>query len=119
MYNVYVMLLWQSLHNVTKYITSSDLSILIHGVMSLTDTTPCDKLPFLSEGGLCRSRKQDVTVIIILNTCFIIFSQKAVSQAINSHVLTGKNPCINQAIHMLLMHIFCTLHIRILGHHKH
>ena len=38
--------------------------------------------------------------------------------AINSHVLTGKNPCINQAIHMLLMHGFCTLHIRILGRHK-
>ena len=36
----------------------------------------------------------------------------------NNHVLTGKNTCINQAIHMLLMHGFCTLHIHILGHHK-
>ena len=42
----------------------------------------------------------------------------AVSHAINSHVLTNKNPCINQAIHVLLMYGFCTLHIRILGHHK-
>ena len=37
----------------------------------------------------------------------------AVSHAINRHVLTGKNPCINQAIHVLLMHGFCTLHKRI------
>ena len=36
------------------------------------------------------------------------------SHAINSHVLTGKTPCINQAIHELLMHGFGTLHIRIL-----
>ena len=27
----------------------------------------------------------------------------AVSHAINSHVLTSTNPCINKAIHMLLM----------------
>ena len=29
--------------------------------------------------------------------------------------LTSKTPCINQAIHVLLMHDFCTLNIRILG----
>ena len=40
------------------------------------------------------------------------------SHAINSHVLTGKNPCINQAIYVLLIHGFCTLHIRILGRYK-
>ena len=39
-------------------------------------------------------------------------------QAINSHVLTVKNQCINPAIHLLLMHGFCTLDIRILGHKK-
>ena len=45
---------------------------------------------------------------------------KTVSHGINSHVLTGKNPCINQAIHVLLMHGFCTLliRVRILGHNK-
>ena len=37
------------------------------------------------------------------------------SHAINSYVLPDKNPCINQAIHALLMHGFSTLHIRILG----
>ena len=37
------------------------------------------------------------------------------SHAINSHVLIDKNPCINLAIHVLLMHGFCTLHIHILG----
>ena len=33
-------------------------------------------------------------------------------------LLTGKNPCIYQAIHVLLMHGFCSLHIRILGRYK-
>ena len=47
-----------------------------------------------------------------------IVAYKAMSHAINSLVLTDKNPCINQAIHVLLMHGFCTLHIRILGRHK-
>ena len=43
---------------------------------------------------------------------------KPVSHAIDSHVLPGKNPCINQAIYVLLMHGFSTLHMRILGRHK-
>ena len=37
--------------------------------------------------------------------------QPNVSHANNSHVLTCKNPCINQAIHVPLMQGFCTLHI--------
>ena len=37
---------------------------------------------------------------------------------INSHVIAGTNPCINQTIHMLLIRGFFTLHIRILGRHK-
>ena len=40
------------------------------------------------------------------------------SHAINSNVLTGKNLCINQAIHVLLMHGFRTLHQHILGRYK-
>ena len=48
----------------------------------------------------------------------IHYCVKTVSHAINSDVLTGKTPYINQAIHVLLMHGFCTLHIRILGRHK-
>ena len=32
-----------------------------------------------------------------------------------SHVLTGKTQCINQIIHVLLIHGFKTLHIGILG----
>ena len=35
--------------------------------------------------------------------------------AINSHVLTGTNPCINKAIHVLLMHGFVVLRISIPG----
>ena len=35
--------------------------------------------------------------------------------AITSHVLPSKNSFINKAIHVLLMHGFSTLHIRILG----
>ena len=44
-----------------------------------------------------------------------IIAQKAVLHAINSHVLTSTNPCINKAIHMLLMHGFVVLRISILG----
>ena len=37
------------------------------------------------------------------------------SHAINSRVLTGTNPCINKAIHVLLMHSFAVLQISIPG----
>ena len=47
-----------------------------------------------------------------------VIALDAVPHAIISHVLTAKNPCINQAIYVLLMHCFCTLHIRILGRHE-
>ena len=56
--------------------------------------------------------------VILSLSIMTIFAKKAGSQAINSHVLTGKNPCISQAIHVLLMHGFCILHISILGRHK-
>ena len=48
-------------------------------------------------------------------TLTIIIASKAISQSINRHVLTGTNPCINKAIHVLLMHNFLTLRIRTLG----
>ena len=48
----------------------------------------------------------------------VIVAQKGMSHAINSHVSTGKNPCINQAMHTLLMGGFCTLNICILDCHK-
>ena len=50
---------------------------------------------------------------VIMDYCI-----KVVSHAIYSHVLTGKTPCINQAINVLLMHSFCTLYLCILGRHK-
>ena len=56
--------------------------------------------------------------LVSLKASYHIIAQKAVSHPINSHVLTGKKIRINQVIHMLLMHSFFTLHIRILGHHK-
>ena len=37
------------------------------------------------------------------------YCRKTVSHAINSHVLTSTNPCINKAIHVLLMHGFAVL----------
>ena len=37
------------------------------------------------------------------------------SHAINSHVLTSTNPCINLAIHMLLMHGIAVLRITFAG----
>ena len=56
--------------------------------------------------------------LFVLSFLTYIIALKSMSHAINSHVLTDKNPCINQAIHVLLMHGFCALHIRILGRHK-
>ena len=44
-----------------------------------------------------------------------LLHHKAVSHAINSHVLTGKNPCINKEIHVLLIHGFAVLRISIPG----
>ena len=36
-----------SLHSVTKYMsTTSGLSVLIHGIMSLPDAMSCDKMGF-------------------------------------------------------------------------
>ena len=43
------------------------------------------------------------------------YCKKAVSNAINSHVLTDTNPCFNKAIHVLLMHRFAVLQISIPG----
>ena len=37
---------------------------------------------------------------------YFYYCIQPVSHAINSHVLTGKNQCINQPIHALLMHSF-------------
>ena len=47
-----------------------------------------------------------------------IITIKIVPHAINSHVLTNLNPCINKAIYVLLMHECDTLHIRFRGSHK-
>ena len=47
-----------------------------------------------------------------------VFIKSRVPRYINSHVLTGNSPCINQAIHVLLTHGFCSLNIHILGRHK-
>ena len=46
-------------------------------------------------------------------TLFIAY--KAVSHVINSRVLTGEKPCINKAIHALLMHGYATFNIVVPG----
>ena len=56
--------------------------------------------------------------VVYVTVLTMIIAFKSVSHAINSHVLSGLNPCIIQAIHVLLIHCFCTLHIHILGCHK-
>ena len=38
-------------------------------------------------------------------------------QTFNSHVSTGTNPCINKAIHMLLMHEYGTLYTLVPSHY--
>ena len=55
---------------------------------------------------------------LIKGMSFMYDIHRPLSHGINSHVLTSKNPCINQAIHVLLMHGFCTFYIHILDRHK-
>ena len=50
-----------------------------------------------------------------LHSLSVITALKAVSHAINSHVLTGTNPCFNKAIHVLLIHGLAVLPISIPG----
>ena len=38
------------------------------------------------------------------------------SHVVNSRALTGENPCINKAIHALLMHGYATFNMLIPGH---
>ena len=46
----------------------------------------------------------------------LMFYYCIVSHVVNSHFCTSINPCLNQAIHVLLMHSFLlTLGIRIMG----
>ena len=47
------------------------------------------------------------------NIVSVKFRKKTVLHAINSHVLTSTNPCINKAIHVLVMHGFAVLRISI------
>ena len=45
----------------------------------------------------------------------LIIAQKAVSHVINSRALTGERPCINKAIHALLMHGYATFNMIVSG----
>ena len=47
--------------------------------------------------------------------CNLYYFKKAVSQAINSNVGTGTDPCINNAIYVVFTHGFAVLRISILG----
>ena len=40
---------------------------------------------------------------------------KAVPHVINSRALTGEKPCINKAIHALLLHGYATFNMIVLG----
>ena len=50
----------------------------------------------------------------MLDTLTDINASKAVSH-VNSHALTGEKPCINKAIHVLLMHGYATFNMIVLG----
>ena len=62
-----------------------------------------------------------MTATTLLELCIenktIRFSlmQKAVSHVINSRALTGEKPCINKAIHALLMHGYATFNMLVPG----
>ena len=52
---------------------------------------------------------------IVCGVCFVIIAYKAVSYIINSRALTGKKPCINKAIHALLMHGYAAFNMILPG----
>ena len=45
----------------------------------------------------------------------ILLHKKAVSHVINSRALTGEKPCINKAIHALLMQGYATFNMLVPG----
>ena len=45
----------------------------------------------------------------------ILLHKKAVSHVINSRALTDEKPCINKAIHALLMHGYATFNMIVTG----
>ena len=47
---------------------------------------------------------------------FFIIAYKAVPHIINSSKLSGEKPCINEAIHALLMHSYATFSMLVPGH---
>ena len=49
-------------------------------------------------------------MIFVNNYCI-----KTVSHVINSRALTGEKPCINKAIHALLMHGYVTFNMLVPG----
>ena len=49
--------------------------------------------------------------------CITYYCIKSLQHAFNSHFSTGTYPCINKAIHVLLMHGFGTLNILVPGHY--
>ena len=66
------------------------------------------------EGGRGRGVGERVAGTLTVALKETILHKKTMSYAINSHVLTGRNPCIDKTIHVLLIHGFVVL--RISGH---
>ena len=57
-----------------------------------------------------------VHVFTLLVCRQILLHKKAVSHVINSRALTAEKPCINKAIHALLMHGYATFNMTVPGH---
>ena len=55
--------------------------------------------------------------LLILYSCMPhnIIAWKTVSHVINSRALVGEKPCINKAIHVLLMHGYATFNMIVSG----
>ena len=52
---------------------------------------------------------------ILIVALIYIIAWKAVPHVINSRALTGEKPCINKAIHALLMHGYATFNMSVPG----
>ena len=59
-----------------------------------------------------------VTMVLLTFWKVYIIAQKAVPHVINSRALTGEKPCIDKAIHALLMHGYATFNMPVPGPHN-
>ena len=83
----------------------------------------CINCPLHQYHKLCEdiTGMRNTCTVDVLTFQTLLLHKKLCRTLLTAIFFTCKNPCIKQAIHLLLMNDFCTLHtlhVRILGRHK-